>query len=273
MVHIQQGALRTFEQEIITRLVRVVEFPRDVCHHGLEKFCVVHGLGVDRIELHLAITDVRSEGVAKNELARPQKSCQHMVVQSEEFAQLCCKPFGVLEVVLRNALHAQLVERTGRPDWWADPRSDAQLLPREREAVADAVATADDRHQEPSSDDVVAAAGFGLWVGLLSDGVPRHPLHSYETALWQPRLRRAFPHYAGGRKHLHAELDVIRKTRNRVAHHEPIFRTNLALLGDRIATVAGHVDAAAETYIRESERLTTVLAAKRAFIADGATSF
>ncbi len=182
-------------------------------------------------------------------------------------------PFGVLEVVLRNALHAQLVERTGRPDWWADPRLDAQLLPRERGAVADAVATAGDRHQEPSSDDVVAAAGFGLWVGLLSDGVPRHPLHSYETALWQPRLRRAFPHYAGGRKHLHAELDVIRKTRNRVAHHEPIFRTNLALLGDRIATVAGHVDAAAETYIRESERLTTVLAAKRAFIADGATSF
>lgn len=99
MVHIQQGALRTFEQEIITRLVRVVEFPRNVCHHVLEKFCVVHGLGVDRIELHLAIADVRSEGVTKNELARPQKSCQHMVVQGEEFAQLRCKPFGILEIL------------------------------------------------------------------------------------------------------------------------------------------------------------------------------
>jgi hypothetical protein len=182
-------------------------------------------------------------------------------------------PLGVLEVIARNALHNQLVERTGRPDWWADPRLDAQLLPRERGAIADAVGTAGERNEEPSADDVVAASGFGLWVGLLSEGVPRHPLHSYETALWQPRLRRAFPFYAGGRKQLHAELDSIRRTRNRVAHHEPIFRTNLPLLGDLLARIAGYVDPAAETYIRGSERLTAILDAKRAFIAAGEATF
>lgn len=165
---------------------------------------------------------------------------------------------GVLEVVVRNAVHAQLAERTGRPDWWTDTRLDAQLLPRERSAIADAVVTAGERNDEPSADDVVAASGFGLWVGLLSDGIPRHPLHSYETALWQPRLRRAFRYYSGGRKQLHAELDAIRRTRNRVAHHEPIFRTNLTLLGDTLARIAGYVDPAAETYIRGSERLTGV---------------
>lgn len=87
-------------------------------------------------------------------------------------------PLGVLEVVVRNALHRQLAERTGRQDWWCDVRLDAQLLERERAAVIDAVATATLRNREPSPDDVIAASGFGLWVGLLSDGIPRHRLHS-----------------------------------------------------------------------------------------------
>ncbi len=182
-------------------------------------------------------------------------------------------PLGVLEVVVRNALHAQLVERTGREDWWADARLDAQLLERERGAIAEAVATAGLRNDQPSADDVVAASRFGLWVGLLSDGIPRHKLHSYETALWQPRLRRAFPYYAGGRKQLHGDLDSVRRIRNRVAHHEPIFRSNVALLAETIARVAGYVDPAGESYIRGSERLTAVLQAKRSFIADGDTCF
>lgn len=182
-------------------------------------------------------------------------------------------PLGALEIMVRNALHAQLVTRTGRPDWWVDVRLAAQLLERERTAIDDAVTTAARRTDRASADDVVAASSFGLWVGLLSDGIPRHPLHSYETALWQPRLRRAFPHYAGGRKRLHAELDSIRRIRNRVAHHEPIFRSNLVLLGDTIARVAGYIHPGGEAFIRGSERLTAVLDAKRRFIADGDTSF
>lgn len=63
------------------------------------------------------------------------------------------------------------------------------------------------------------------------------------------------------------------RTRNRIAHHEPIFRTNLALLGDKVARITGYVDPAAETYIRGSERLTTTIDAKRSFLTDGEASF
>ena len=41
-------------------------------------------------------------------------------------------PLGVVEVVVRNAIHGQLVARSGREDWWNDDRLRLQLLQRER---------------------------------------------------------------------------------------------------------------------------------------------
>lgn len=182
-------------------------------------------------------------------------------------------PLGVVEVVVRNAMHAQLTERVGHPDWWTDQHLWEQLLNRQRDEVASSISTVTRRIAHPSANDVVAASNFGLWVGLLSAGIPRDPMHSYETVLWQPRLRRAFPQYAGGRKQLHGELDAIRKLRNRVAHHEPIFRSNVSLVAETVARVAGYVSADAEEYIRGSETVTEILAAKREFIAEGSTHF
>ena len=180
-------------------------------------------------------------------------------------------PLSILEVATRNAVHHQLSLRVQRDDWWEDARLTGVLLERERRALHEAVGTASRRKENPSADDVVAASGFGLWVGLLSAGVPRDPVRSYETSLWQPRLHRAFPHYRGGRKQLHAELDEIRNLRNRVAHHEPVFRTDLQRLLEAIARVAGYIDSHAEAYIRANERVSSIVAAKRDFVEHGRT--
>lgn len=182
-------------------------------------------------------------------------------------------PLGVVEIGVRNAIHLQLVERTGRPDWWRDQRMWNLLLDRQRGEVTAAIDTASRRIEDPTADDVVAASNFGLWVGLLSAGIPRDPLHSYETVLWQPRLRRAFPRYAGGRRQLHGELDGLRKLRNRIAHHEPIFRINAGFAIETTARVAGYLDADAELYIRANERVNEVLDAKRSYIIGGDTHF
>lgn len=182
-------------------------------------------------------------------------------------------PLGVVEVMVRNAIHSQLADRTGRDDWWQDQHLWSQLLDKQRDEIAGAIDTAARRIGQPSADDVVAASNFGLWVGLLSAGIPRDPLHSYETVLWQPRLRRAFPQYTGGRKQLHSELDSIRKIRNRIAHHEPVFRSNTALVIELASRIAGYIHPDAEAYIRGSERVTAVLTAKQSFIAHGVTYF
>ncbi|WP_427129322.1 hypothetical protein [Pseudarthrobacter sp. S9] len=122
----------------------------------------------------------------------------------------------------------------------------------------------------PSADDIVGASSFGLWVGLLDIGLARHPQLDYPTALWEPRLKHAFSHLAGvKRKQLHGELNKIRIFRNRVAHHEPIFRGNTALTMDLIAKVAGYMDPAIRDFILSANRVDTVLNRQKAAVADG----
>jgi len=181
-------------------------------------------------------------------------------------------PFGIVEVTVRNAIHARLADRTGRPDWWEDQRLWDQLLPNERRSVEDARSSLALRgNASPSADDVVAAANLGLWTGLLSEGQVRHPVHNYEANLWRPRLRAGFPNYTGSRKLLHSELMEIKNIRNRVAHHEPIFKVNLARIIDMIARVTGYVSTDTEAFVRAGERVTGLVAEQRAFVERGDT--
>lgn len=171
-------------------------------------------------------------------------------------------PLAILEVVIRNALHDALRSRR-RDDWWNDPT--VRLMPRERSMIDDAIAGLVRRGiARPSPDQVVAATTFGLWTGLTDGGVPRDPYLSYETALWQPRLAEAFRH-AGTvrRKQIHRELDDLRILRNRVAHHEPIYRTDLVRTRDRMVRVAGYVDPDAARLIMALDRSDDLVAQRR----------
>lgn len=63
---------------------------------------------------------------------------------------------------------------------------------------------------------VVAELKFAFWVGLLGP--------KYDATLWRKCLYLAFPASGGRpRKTIHSRLNAIRRFRNRVAHHEPIF--------------------------------------------------
>lgn len=168
-------------------------------------------------------------------------------------------PIHVLEIAVRNALHDQLVERTGRGDWWADTH--VYLCNNEREAIDSAIATLQRRGTaDPSSDQVVAATSFGLWVGLTGEGIPRDRTLSYETTLWQPRLQNAFPHRENRRrKYIHAKLDAVRVLRNRIAHHEPIYRSPLQDLYDDILEIAAMVHPDARQFIESHSRAQEVI--------------
>ena len=75
-------------------------------------------------------------------------------------------PLHCVELALRNALHARLAARFGRPDWWAT----APLNQQASDTVADLAAKLRRRVGVISADDVVAGLSFGFWVGLLSRG-------------------------------------------------------------------------------------------------------
>lgn len=182
-------------------------------------------------------------------------------------------PINVVEISVRNALHDRLADRTGRGDWWSDPH--VRLCRNEDAAIATARTTLVNRGTaQPTSDQIVAATSFGLWVGLTSEGIPRDRVYSYETTLWQPRLQHAFPHRGDRRRrYIHAKLDDIRVLRNRIAHHEPIYRSPLPALYEDLLEIAGMVHPDAREYIETYSRAAEVIGQQRDALTTGAIRF
>ncbi|MFY1578934.1 hypothetical protein ACN26Z_29010 [Verrucosispora sp. WMMD703] len=128
----------------------------------------------------------------------------------------------LLEIRLRNALDEQLCRMYQRQDWWDAP--DLRIHHIGRRAVVRAAQVVSARSGVITHGHMVAELSFGFWVGLLGRGGSC----DYETRLWRPALRHAFPHYRGRRQPLYTDLDHIRTFRNHVAHHEPIHDRHLA---------------------------------------------
>jgi len=57
----------------------------------------------------------------------------------------------------------------------------------------------------------------------------------YEKLLWRPSIKRVFPSKILRRSNVAAHLERIYQTRNRIAHHEPVY-------GYRLRDVLGAID-------------------------------
>ena len=172
-------------------------------------------------------------------------------------------PLQMLEVALRNAIHARLGERFGAE--WHD-RLDGTLAVGCLKRISAARRSVQTQRGTVTSGQIVSSLPFGFWVSLLGPGGRRTDGRkaNYEMALWRPCLRLAFPYCESlARKRAHAELDDLRKLRNRVAHHEPVFRRDLVADYDRILTVVGWISLDAADWVRSHSRLGDVLAADR----------
>lgn len=137
---------------------------------------------------------------------------------------------AVLEVALRNSMHAALSARFGGEDWYT---RDIGLDDRSRAALTAAWNRLKEDRRTPGR--VVAQLMFGFWSGLLDAGgytgrKPQAFKCDYET-LWRSSLNRAFP---GGRVEARVEqehftrhwtsatVSAVQALRNRAAHHEPL---------------------------------------------------
>lgn len=129
-------------------------------------------------------------------------------------------PLQAMEVCLRNRLSVEL-ETTFGPDWLQNGTPPLEI---------DAVDNIDKAvralgGQPVTNGRITAELNFGFWVGLLG---PR-----YDGTLWRQCLHRAF-RAAGPKKRsvVHGRFNALRRFRNRIAHHEPIFQRPLAQLHD-----------------------------------------
>lgn len=165
-----------------------------------------------------------------------------------------------LEVVLRNSMHDRLASRYGA-EWYdnEDAGIDVGGLARIENAKDDL--RRNGRVAEPSR--MVAALSFGFWVSLLGHGGrvdASGRKASYEMTLWRPALRGAFPYRETlTRKQAHRPLDHLRVLRNRIAHHEPIFRRHLSRDHERILEVTGWISPGAREWIESHSRTPELL--------------
>lgn len=136
-------------------------------------------------------------------------------------------PLRGLEIALRNAMRRELSWRYG-PSWFDNPDTglDERAL-RNINRTKMALGRTDRVVEAPQ---VATVLPFGFWVSLVDSGGQRNSgcKADYGETPWRPALHRAFPTRKSLTRRLaHKPLNHLRNFRNRIAHHEPIFKRDL----------------------------------------------
>ena len=119
-------------------------------------------------------------------------------------------PLQCLEVCLRNSIDVQLTRTYG--GFWFD-NSAVSLNPDSRNSLNEARRGL----SSPTQGKIVAELKFAFWVALLGRG--------YDATIWRKSLHHAFRGDNRGKRRsdVHGRFNAIRRFRNRIAHHEPVF--------------------------------------------------
>lgn len=160
-----------------------------------------------------------------------------------------------LEVLVRNAMHQQLTEwstrRYGESRWYLDPGG-ILTTRRAADVVAARLRIA---HSNPRKTEtpgrVVTELSFGFWCYLVTG--------HYDRTLWKSCLRHGFPGQPV-RSPLHRRLTGLHKARNRIAHHEPIYRSQLSKLHEDLLTVIEWINPALRRWVQRRSTVQAILA-------------
>lgn len=112
----------------------------------------------------------------------------------------------------------------------------------------------------PTAGKVVAELKFAFWQKLFVRG--------QDARIWNTHMPTVFPGHdtartiPQARAELFDAVDKIRKFRNRIAHHEPIFGRNLAEDRDRIRKVIEWRRPGTAQWLDGIEQVTPLLAAR-----------
>ena len=179
------------------------------------------------------------------------EKAMHLYHWNMAVAEAFYSPLQTLEVIVRNALGDKLKSAFGH-QWYLANNVQYLRYP-QPEMLAAAISELSRRNAAIDHGRIVAELNFGFWAGLLGK--------RYETNLWRPLFRHAFPNAPKPflRKNVHEPLETLRLFRNRIAHHEPIF--NRALTDDHssILQLIGWISPEAALWTAQTSRVPIVL--------------
>lgn len=130
-------------------------------------------------------------------------------------------PIQAVEIALRNRINSVLVGSFGA-DWWQEPGFLTQSDKRQNDAIGEVKARITKRGQILVTGQIVAGLSFGFWVSMLDA--------RYNPAVWSHQLVAGFPNLpaTASRDDLQKVARRIARFRNRIWHHEPIFKANIS---------------------------------------------
>lgn len=127
-------------------------------------------------------------------------------------------PLQLLEIALRNKMHSAIAKQTKKPDWYltvpVSNDSKRQVAFALTEAAKDGKTT---------HDDIVCRLMFGFWVFMAHKDY--RPSGIGEN-LWQFIKADVFPGTTQSISSIFDELQAINKIRNRLFHHEPLWKAS-----------------------------------------------
>jgi hypothetical protein len=166
-------------------------------------------------------------------------------------------PLQVCEVSIRNAI-SEAIELTYGPNWPYE-QSFEIALPNPRRDYSPRANILQHRNQ-PTTGKVIAELKFVFWQRMFT--------RRHDGAIWNHHLRTVLPYMDAGktvqdlRHEAFDTLQSIRDLRNRIAHHEPIFRRNIQQEYDRIKKIVGWRSAVAANWLDTVETVTPLMATK-----------
>jgi hypothetical protein len=157
-----------------------------------------------------------------------------------------------IEIALRNSIHDAISAYCNSEEWYA-PHCQL-LLPQELLAIEKARITLGKGKKSISPGGIMAELNFGFWTSLFD--------LRYEQRLWPRHLKSVFPNIprtARTRKNLSTRLNRIRRLRNRVFHHEPIwYWRDLSQQHQEVIEVIGWINPAMKSFIFGFDRFVQV---------------
>lgn len=168
-------------------------------------------------------------------------------------------PLHIFEICIRNAASNAIESYYNSPNWpWVNafetslPEAGPNQFNPRRE-----LQRARDRH--PTTGKVVADIRFAFWVSLFT--------RRHQGRLWNNYYRREFPNAAAlssgdGRKRIFEIADSTRELRNRIAHHEPIFRRDLQANYNALLEAINYRCSHTAAWVHRAQTVTTLLPLK-----------
>lgn len=184
-------------------------------------------------------------------LARNDEEVLSLYVWNLKISNSLMACLSLCEVVVRNAVSKALEQEFGK-DWIVNERFKRSIIKPRRMDLEKAV------KRKNNTDQVIPELPFVFWQSLFTKRFDN---------FWVDKIDQVFPYvgtkdYQKLRLSIYQDLEDLRKIRNRIAHHEPIFHQDLLAEYQKILRIIGYCCQDTVVWIESWQTFTEVLQSK-----------